>query len=254
MKIYPISLNTFRETMRDRVLYNLLIFALLMIGSTVYLATLTIADHLKIIKDFGLAAISLFSVLIAVFVGIGLVYKEVDKRTIYTVLSKPIKRYEFILGKYLGLLLTLLLNLAIMAAGLVLILLFFGNVFTGSFFVALYFIYLELMLLTALTIFFSSFTTPMLSALFTLALFVIGHLSADLKFLGMKSESLMVKYLANFTYYFLPNLDNFNIRGPVVYGQSVGVERVLAVTAYGLLYLGVLLVLAVIIFQRKDFK
>jgi len=125
MRIYPISLNTFRETVRDRVLYNLLIFALLMIGSTVYLATLTIADHLKIIKDFGLAAISLFSVLIAIFVGIGLVYKEVDKRTIYTVLSKPIKRYEFILGKYLGLLLTLLVNLAIMAAGLVLILLFF---------------------------------------------------------------------------------------------------------------------------------
>lgn len=254
MKIYPISLNTFRETVRDRVLYNLLIFALLMIGSTVYLATLTIADHLKIIKDFGLAAISLFGVLIAIFVGIGLLYKEVDKRTIYTVLSKPIKRYEFILGKYLGLLLTLLVNLAIMAAGLVLILLFFGNVFTASFFVALYFIYLELMLLVGLTVFFSSFTTPMLSALFTLALFVIGHLSADLKLLGMKSESLMVKYLTKFMYYFLPNLDNFNIRGTVVYGLSVSLERVLAVTAYALLYLGVLLVLAVIIFQRKDFK
>lgn len=254
MKIYPISLNTFRETVRDRVLYNLLIFALLMIGSTVYLATLTIADHLKIIKDFGLAAISLFGVLIAIFVGIGLLYKEVDKRTIYTVLSKPIKRYEFILGKYLGLLLTLLVNLAIMAAGLVLILLFFGNVFTASFFVALYFIYLELMLLVGLTVFFSSFTTPMLSALFTLALFVIGHLSADLKLLGMKSESLMVKYLTKFMYYFLPNLDNFNIRGTVVYSLPVSLERVLAVTAYALLYLGVLLVLAVIIFQRKDFK
>lgn len=240
--------------MRDRVLYNLLIFALLMIGSTTYLATLTIADHAKIIKDFGLAAISLFGVLIAIFVGIGLVHKELDKRTIYTVLSKPLPRHEFLLGKYLGLLLTLLVNLAIMAAGLLLVLYFFLWDFSPSLLWAFYFIYLELMLLTALTIFFSSFTTSTLSAIFTLALFVIGHLSPDLKLLALKSESLFTRGLTKFMYYLLPNLENFNLKGVVVYNLPVSPERIIFVTLYALLYIGVLLLLAALVFQRKDFK
>ncbi len=254
MKLYPICINTFRETVRDRILYNLLAFALLMIGSTVYLATLTIAEHVKIVTDFGLAAISLFGVIIAIFVGIGLVFKELDKRTIYTVLSKPISRYEFVLGKYLGLLLTLLVNLVIMATGLILILKLFGDVLTPSLFWAIYFIYLELMVITALTIFFSSFTTPTLSAMFTLGLFVIGHLSLDLKLLGAKSESLMVRYLSKLIYYSLPNLENFNLKGVVVYQMSVSPEKILLVTGYGLLYVMVLLVLAMVIFQKRDFK
>jgi ABC-type transport system involved in multi-copper enzyme maturation permease subunit len=254
MKLYPICINTFRETVRDRILYNLLAFALLMIGSTVYLATLTIAEHVKIVTDFGLAAISLFSVIVAIFVGIGLVFKELDKRTIYTVLSKPITRYEFVLGKYLGLLLTLLVNLVIMATGFILILRLFGDVLTPSLFWAIYFIYLELMVITALTIFFSSFTTPTLSAMFTLGLFVIGHLSLDLKLLGAKSESLMVRNLSKFIYYFLPNLENFNLKGAVVYQMSVSPERILVVTGYGLFYVLLLMLLAIVIFQRRDFK
>lgn len=254
MKLYPICINTFRETVRDRILYSLLAFALLMIGSTVYLATLTIAEHVKLVTDFGLAAISLFGVIVAIFVGIGLVFKELDKRTIYTVLSKPIPRYEFVLGKYLGLLLTLLVNLTIMATGFILVLKLFGNVLTPSLFWAIYFIYLELMVITALTIFFSSFTTPTLSAMFTLGLFVIGHLSLDLKLLGAKSESLMVRYLSKLIYYSLPNLENFNLKGVVVYQMSVSPEKILLVTGYGLLYVMVLLVLAMVIFQKRDFK
>ncbi|MEE8448342.1 MAG: ABC transporter permease subunit [Thermodesulfobacteriota bacterium] len=254
MKLYPICINTFRETVRDRILYSLLAFALLMIGSTVYLATLTIAEHVKLVTDFGLAAISLFGVIVAIFVGIGLVFKELDKRTIYTVLSKPIPRYEFVLGKYLGLLLTLLVNLTIMATGFILVLKLFGDVLTPSLFWAIYFIYLELMVITALTIFFSSFTTPTLSAMFTLGLFVIGHLSLDLKLLGAKSESLMVRYLSKLIYYSLPNLENFNLKGVVVYQMSVSPEKILLVTGYGLLYVMVLLVLAMVIFQKRDFK
>ena len=118
----------------------------------------------------------------------------------------------------------------------------------------LYFIDLELLLLTALTIFFSSFTTPTLSAIFTLALFVIGHLSGTLKFLAQKSPNPLTKAITKGMYYFLPNLENFNIKGEVVYNISIGPERVLAVTLYALLYIGLLLLLSIVIFQRRDFK
>ncbi|MBI4640616.1 MAG: ABC transporter permease, partial [Candidatus Tectomicrobia bacterium] len=117
MKIRAIAVNTFREAIRDRVLYSLLFFALFMIGSSALLGTLTIGEQVKVIKDLGLASISVFGLFIAIFVGIGLVYKEIERRTIYTIIAKPIRRYEFLIGKYLGLVLTLLVEVAVMAVG-----------------------------------------------------------------------------------------------------------------------------------------
>src|SRR5213596_1510604 len=116
-RIIVIALNTFKENLRDKILYNLVFFGLLLIGSSILLSTLTMGEHAKIIQDIGLASINVFGVLIAIFVGIGLVSKEIDKRTIYSIIAKPISRSQFLLGKYCGLVLTLVVNVVIMTAG-----------------------------------------------------------------------------------------------------------------------------------------
>jgi ABC-type transport system involved in multi-copper enzyme maturation permease subunit len=261
MRIIAIALNTFKETIRDKILYNLLIFALIMIGSSVLLERLTLGERTKITIDLGLASISLFGALIAIFIGIGLVYKEIERKTIYTIVSKPIARYKFILGKFFGLLITLLVNVAIMSAGFFIIL----YVLRSSYHVgvpldligvlkAIFLIFLELILLTSIALFFSTFSTPTLSAIFSLSFYVIGHLSQDLKFFGSRSESIFVQKLSSFAYYLLPNLENFNIKAQAAYNLPVEPEYIALVIGYGVLYTTVILLLATAIFQRRDFK
>ena len=144
VKILTIAVNTFREAVRDKILYSLLIFALLMIGSSVFISTLSIGDQVKIIKDMGLSMISLFGTLIAIFVGVGLVYKEIEKRTIYTIIAEPIGRHKFLMGKYCGLILTLLVEIAIMASGFFLLLFFYPGSFDPALFIAIYFHFIYL--------------------------------------------------------------------------------------------------------------
>ncbi|MFQ5901564.1 MAG: ABC transporter permease [Thermodesulfobacteriota bacterium] len=254
MRISAIAFNTFKECIRDRILYNLLIFALLMIGLSVLLSKLTFGEQIRIVKDLGLGAISIFGVFMAIFLGIGLVSKEIDKRTIYTILSKPIPRYIFLLGKFKGLLITLVLNLSIMAIGLIVIIYFMGGSVNIILFEAIFLIFVELVVITSIALLFSTFTTPTLSAIFTLAIYVIGHLSEDIRFFGGQSDSLMVKRLSAFLYYLLPNLENFNIKGIVVYTETVGSKVLIFSTLYGLLYASLVLLLSMIIFQRRDFK
>ena len=116
-RIVTIALGAFKESVRERVLYNLIVFAFLMIGAAILLGSISVGVEQIILVNLGLAAISVFGLLIAIFIGIGLVSKEIDRRTIYNILSKPVTRAEFILGKYAGLLLTLFVNTAIMTAG-----------------------------------------------------------------------------------------------------------------------------------------
>ena len=261
MRIIAIALNTFKETIRDKILYNLLIFALLMIGSSVLLERLTLGERTKITIDLGLASISLFGALIAIFIGIGLVYKEIERKTIYTIVSKPIARYKFILGKFFGLLLTLLVNVAIMSVGFIIILYAMRSTHHVAvplnligMLEAIFLIFLELVLLTSIALFFSTFSTPTLSAIFSLSFYVIGHLSTDLKFFGSKSESIFVQKISSFAYYLLPNLENFNIKAEAAYNISVEPARIALVTGYGVLYTTIILLLATVIFQRRDFK
>ncbi len=252
--ILVIARNTFRETLRDRILYNLLFFALLMIGSAVLLGSLTIGEQARIIRDIGLAGINGFGVLIAIFVGIGLVSKEIDKRTIYSILAKPIPRYHFILGKYGGLALTLFVNTAIMAGG------FFVTLWVGrvgldpALVTAIGLIFVELLVITAVAVMFSTFTTPTLSAGFTLATYVIGHLTDDLRTLGAKLHNEVTKGLLDGLYYVLPNLDYFNVKGQVAHGIAVEPSYVFSAVAYGALYSAAVLALACAIFQRREFK
>ena len=253
MKVLSIALNTFRENLRDKLLYNLLIFALLMIGSSLLLMTLTLGEFHRLILDIGLGSINFFGVLIAIFVGIGLVSKEIEKKTIYTIISKPVARYQFLLGKYMGLSLTLLVNTAIMAVGLLAVLYFQNVPIHVVLFKALGTIFLEFMVVTAVALFFSTFTSATLSAIFTLAIFVIGHLTADLRTFGRKMDAVGRGTLDSI-YCLLPNLERFNLKGHVTHQLEVSGNDLLLIATYGVVYVTFLLVLASIIFQRRDFR
>src|SRR5579864_5297401 len=183
-RIAAIASNTFREAVRDRVLYNLIAFALLMMGAALLVGQISIGIERIVQVNLGLTAISLFGMVIAIFIGIGLVSKEIEKRTLYTVLSRPVRRSEFVLGKFFGLAGTLVVNTFFMAIGFFVALLYVSHHFQkqdGWVLVALYFIILQFLIITALTLFFSSFSSPLLSAVFTFSLFVIGTFAEDLR-------------------------------------------------------------------------
>jgi ABC-type transport system involved in multi-copper enzyme maturation permease subunit len=252
-RVWAIASNTFREAIRDRILYLLLVFALALIALAQILGLLTVGSEEKIIKDLGLASISLFGVLTAIFIGVSLVSKEVERRTIYTIVSKPIHRFQFILGKYCGLALTLLVNTAVMALWFYLILLFKGYA-DPRLLLAVYLIFLELLLVTALAILFSSFSTPILSTLFTLSLYLVGHLSWSLDLLRQRLTGSAGRWICRALYLVLPNLEVFNIKGEVVHGSSIPASLLFWATLYLAGYGVVVLGAACVIFQRKDFS
>jgi len=262
-RILAIARNTFRENIRDRVLYNLILFALIMILSSIALGQLTLGHETKVIVDLGLSVMSMFGTMIAIFIGISLVYKEIERRTVYALLAKPVRRAEFIAGKYLGLLTTLLVNVVVMTVFLAVTLLYHGGVSMSEMlrlFPAVYLIFLSLALTTAIALVFSTFSTPALSALFTLFLWGIGHFSNDLLDLGAMAKSKAVEKVAQGLYYLLPNLSNFtsidsrNIIQSAAYYQPVSAASVAWVTAYGAIYSSLLVAVAAAVFARKDFK
>lgn len=253
MRILSIAVNTFRENLREKLLYNLLFFALLMIGSSVLLSTLTLGDWNRLILDLGISSINFFGVLIAIFVGIGLVSKEIEKKTIFTIISKPVPRYEFLLGKYLGLVGTLLVNTVVMVLGLLLVLYYREVPIDLLLFKALLLIFLEFMVIIAVALLFSTFTSATLSAIFTLAIYGIGHLSGELKAFGERMGDVGQGVL-NAIYYLLPNLERFNLKGHVIHQLVFGAADMALTVSYGLTYAAFLLVLASLIFQRRDFQ
>lgn len=253
-RIFYIAANTFRETVRNKILYAILAFALLVIGLSYFLADLSVGDLARIIADTGLACIHIFGVITAVFLGITLVSHEVERKTVYLILSRPVPRWEFILGKAAGLSGTLFLTTLIMA-----LMLFFVHAgFQGTpdvgIFVASAGIYMELVLLTCLASFFSSFTTPVLSAIFTLSMFFIGHVSKDLLVFGSRSASGLVRAASTVLFYLLPNLESFNWKNDVVYGGARSGVVIALGGGYLLSYCAAILLLACLIFSRKDLK
>jgi ABC-type transport system involved in multi-copper enzyme maturation permease subunit len=265
--VFYIALNVFKESVRDKVLYNLVFFAVLLIGASVLLSQLTAGQELKIIKDLGLAATAIFGLFIAVFIGIGLVSKEVERRSIYSLLAKPLRRHELITGKYAGLVLTLLVNLSVMAVALYLVLGYMSWTESEDFkrgweapatdpaiLKALFLIFVELMVVTAIALFFSTFSSPILSASLTFGLYIAGHFSTELGNFATIVKSDAVGILARGLYYVLPNLAAFDVKAEVVHGQPIAATYVLLTTAYGAAYIGILLLGAIVIFSRRDFK
>ena len=262
-----IAVNVFRESVRDKVLYNLVLFAILLIGASYMLGQLTAGQDMKIIKDLGLAAISWFGLLIAIFIGIGLVSKEVERRSVYSLLTKPLTRAQFILGKYAGLVFTLVVNLSVMAVALALLLAYMNAVarpelraswsapaLDPRMVTAIVLTVAELMVVTAIALFFSTFSSPLLSALLTFGLWVAGHFSQDLKNLGTVLEVPAIVWPARALYYLLPNLAPFNLRAEVVHAVDVPATEVVLTLAYAAVYIAILLVGAIAVFRRRDFK
>lgn len=253
MKIRTIAQMTFKEAIRDRVLYLLLFFAAVSLGFSRLLALLTVGDRIKVIKDVGLASLSLFGALMAILMGTSLVYKEIDKKTIYTLLAKPIHRSQFLLGKYLGLVLTLLVMLVLMT------IIFMGVVFLHTLILewrmllAVGYIFLELCLITAVAILFSCFSSPILSSIFSLAFYLIGHLSWGLEALIQKVKPGLGKILVQVLYTVLPDLENFNFKAEVVHHLPIPSQIHLYSILYGAIYTAFLLALAMLVFRRRDF-
>ncbi len=256
-RIRAIALNTFREAVRDRVLYNLIVFALLLIGTAILFGEISIGIQTVILINLGLTAVTFFGLAIAIFIGIGLVYKEMDKRTLYALLSKPVRRYEFILGKFGGLALTLFVNTAFMTAGFFLALYYVKRSLDASdpsLLVAIYFIFLQLLLATALALLFSCFSSPALSSACTVGLFIVGSFAGDLRELSEALEVPWLEGIMNGLYYAVPNFSNFNVITSVAHGHPVPAALVWWNTAYALLYIGVVLGGSVLIFQNRNLK
>jgi len=265
--VATVALNVFRESVRDKVLYNLVLFAIVLMGASYLLGQLTIEQDVKIIKDLGLTATSVFGLFIAVFIGIGLVSKEVERRSIYSLLAKPLRRHEFLLGKYLGLVLTLLVNVSAMTAALFAILAVMrwarpelaqfapeAPIVDPGLLKAVVLIFGELAIVTACALFFSTYSTPMLSAAFTFSLWIVGHFNDDLRHFETVVRSRAAAWLARILYYLLPNLAPFDVKAAIVHGQPVPSGYILLTLGYAAVYIAILLVGATIIFARRDFK
>jgi Cu-processing system permease protein len=265
--IGTVAVSVFRESVRDKILYNLVLFAVLLMAASYLIGQLTAGQDVKIIKDLGLAAIGTFGLLIAVFIGIGLVWKEVERKSIYSLLVKPLSRRQFILGKYCGLGLTLLINVAVMVVAFYAVLACMAAITPSdlraawmtpapdpALLKAVLLIVVELLLVTALALFFSTFSSPFLSATLTLGLWVIGHFNADLRHFETVVASTPAAWLARGLYYVLPNFAAFDVKHQVVHGLPVPAIYLVTTTLYGLIYIAMLLVGAVWIFSRRDFK
>ena len=255
-RLSAITLNTFREAVRDRVLYNLIVFVLLLVACAPLFGQISIGLEKLILVNVGLSSISLFGAIIAVLIGTGLVSKEIEKKTLYTILSRPARRWEFIVGKYCGLLLTLLVNTALMAVGLYIALLVTARSLHGAdalLLVAIYCIVLQFMILVALTLLFSSFSTPVFSAIFAFALFVIGTFAEDLKNFAAMSHGF-TRWLATGAAYLVPDFASLNVISQVAHEQPVSGSLVLFNTLYALLYSGAVTAAAVLIFERRNLK
>ncbi len=255
-RIVHIASNTFREAVRDRVLYNLIVFALLMSGASILVGQISIDIERLVVINLGLTAVSLFGVVIAIFIGIGLVSKEIEKRTLYTVLSRPVRRWEFIVGKFFGLAGTLVVNTFFMAVGVFAALLYVSHRFQKPdawVLVALYFIILQFLIITALTLFFSSFSSPLLSAVFAFSLFVIGSFAEDLRGFAGISQGI-TRWLATGAAYIVPNFSALNVISSVAHSNPVPGQLILYNSAYALVYATVAISGAVLVFEHRNLK
>jgi len=255
--IGPVAINTFREAVRDRVLYNLVLFALLMMGAAVLVGQISIGIQQLVIVNLGLSAMSLFGLVMAIFIGVGLVYKEIEKRTLYSLLAKPIHRWQFLVGKYAGLLLTLAVNTTFMTLGLAAAFFYVGGRVDRSnlsIVVAIYFILLELALVTALALFFSCFSSPMLSTLFTLGIYITGVFAPDIRSVGQFTKNAALLGITRAIYFLVPNFHNFNSIAAAGHGDAIPGSLIWQNTLYAALYVALLLVAAAAVFSRRNLK
>lgn len=258
-KVLVIARNTFREAVRNKILYSLLMFAAAVILGSLILGEFTLGEGLRLTRDLGLYGIDMFGVLIAIFLGVNMLYKELQLKTVYTILPKPISRYQFVLGKWLGLVFTLVLQVVVMGAVLQVALLVQGAAFEVAIYKALWLLLINVVVVTSIALAFSAFSTPFLSGVFSLGIFVVGRATPDLVEMGQKAGGA-AQIGVNLAAKFLPNLQLFFPSGAVVgakhvsvHAELVNMNYMLSATAYGLGYSAVVVALAIAIFRKRDF-
>ncbi len=262
-----LAVGVFKESVRERVLYGLVLFAAILMAATYLLGQLTAGQDIKMVKDLGLAAISTLGLFMAIFIGISLVWKEVERRSIYNVLSKPVTREQFLLGKYAGLALTLAVNVAGMTLAFYAVLAYMdwsadeilrrswpAPAMDPALMTAIGLIVVELLVVTAVALFFSTFSSPFLSAVLTLGLWIVGHFNDDLRHFETVVDNPAAVWLARVLYYLLPDLSAFDVRSQVVHGLAVPPAAAGLAVAYGAAYVVFLLVAAILVFRRRDLQ
>lgn len=254
MKIRAIALNTFKEATRNKIYYLLIFFGIFFVLSSKLVILLTIGDKVKVLKDLGLASINFFSVLIAIFTGIDLVYKEIERKTIYNILSKPISRSCFIIGKFFGLALTLFVALISMVVMFFLFMLLFSGELDLKILVYFILLYFELLIITSISLLFSSISTPILSSVFTISLYLIGHVIWTFNEFKDKIINPIIKVISYILYYTLPNLEKFNIKNSIVMNVDIDIGMILGSICYAIFYITALLTLTILIFNKREFQ
>ncbi len=259
-KILTIGLNTFREAIRNKVLYSLLFFALLVIIASMAFGALSVHEEARLTADLGLAGMSLFSVIIAVFVGVNLLYKELERKTVYTLISKPIHRYQLVVGKFSGMVLTLAIQIAIMTAVLQVVLLLQEAGLGETLYKMVLLIFFEVVVVTAVAVLFSSFSTPFLSGMFTLGIFLVGRSVPDIRRAARKLKSPGLPLLLEGVARVVPNLRFFYASGADTAGQHVSVHGAFpdwgyvgVAAGYASIYVTLTLLVACLLFSRRDF-
>jgi len=254
MNIKGLVFNTFKESARNKMFYLLVFFGIAFALSSKLISFLTLGDAMKVLKDTGLAAINFFCVLIAIFTGINLVYKEIEKKTVFNILSKPLTRDQFIIGKFFGLALTLLAALLAMAVIFFLLVLLVGGGFDFKILLYFFMLYLELLIIVAISLLFSSFSTPILSFIFTVSLYLIGHVMWTFnEFKSLLHSEPWLKFTQGI-YYILPNLDKFNIKNEVVLNLPLQPATIIFTILYALVYILAVLGLTILIFRKREFQ
>ncbi|MFE1746236.1 ABC transporter permease [Coleofasciculus sp. H7-2] len=253
-RVWAIAVNGFREVIRDRVLYIIGLFALLMVAAWRLLPEVAATTEDKILKDVGLAAMDVLGTIVAVFVGTGLINKEIEKRTVLVLIPKPLSRAEFIIGKHLGLSAVLGVLVAAMTAVYLAILSLSQISYPlGSILISALYLFFKLSLLTAVALLFGVFTSSLLATLFTFAVYLMGHSSRDLVELGKLSRNVDIERIANALYVVLPDLSRLDLKNQAVYGLLPSSSALLTDALYGLVYTVLLLAIAILIFSRREF-
>ncbi len=253
-KILSIALTTYREAIRNRILFTIVAFSLLIIVASYFAGQLSVHENLKIIKDVGFSSLVIFGVAIAIFSGIGLLYKEEERRTIYVLASKPIRRSEILLGKYAGLALVLLLLFSVMTAVFLLTLVLYGGTIEAHLFKALLLGLIEVFVVLAIALFFSSLSSPMLAALFTIGTYLVGHLLDDFSALATRTGNPAMRFLADLLSSVLPRFDRFDVKLRVVHGLELIWTEVYYSALYGVVWIGIILLGACFLYHRKSFR
>ena len=252
-QIRVIALNTLKETYRDKVYYSIFIFALFSVFLTYFLGQLTYRDEVKITMDLGLAVINLSSVMLSIFLGVGLVLKEIDRKSLYPIISRPMPRYRFLLGKFFGIAAVVLINFLAMGLIVVSNVLIMGGQVPVIFLQAIVLMFCEMLVMVAVAMFFSTFTTVSLASMFSVGFYFIVHSSSGFRLLMKKSEGIRLLGF-RFADFIFPNFELLNLKSLVPLGESAGAKVFVAGISYAMLYLLLFLFLSIIIFSKKDFK